>query len=51
MQMDILDAAEQYSKEGKHVILLAGKGYGLGPSRDWAAKGPWILVCKLRPVG
>jgi aconitate hydratase len=42
--MDIFDAAERYKKEGKQVVILAGKEYGSGSSRDWAAKGPWILV-------
>lgn len=42
--MDIFDAAERYQKEGRQVIILAGKEYGSGSSRDWAAKGPWILV-------
>lgn len=44
LQMDIFDAAERYQKEGRQVIILAGKEYGSGSSRDWAAKGPWILV-------
>lgn len=42
--MDIFDAAQRYKNEGKQVIVLAGKEYGSGSSRDWAAKGPWILV-------
>jgi len=42
--MDIYDAAERYIKEGKQVIILAGKEYGSGSSRDWAAKGPYLLV-------
>ena len=41
--MDILDAAELYRKEGRKLIVLAGKEYGTGSSRDWAAKGPWKL--------
>ena len=44
--MDIFDAAERYKKENKQVIILAGKEYGSGSSRDWAAKGPWILVSR-----
>ena len=42
--MDIFDAAERYKGENRQVIILAGKEYGCGSSRDWAAKGPWILV-------
>ena len=42
--MDVFDAAELYKKDNKQVIVLAGKDYGSGSSRDWAAKGPWMLV-------
>lgn len=42
--MDVFDAAEKYRESGKQVIILAGKEYGSGSSRDWAAKGPWMLV-------
>ena len=42
--MDIFDAAELYKKENQPVIILAGKEYGSGSSRDWAAKGPFLLV-------
>jgi aconitate hydratase len=42
--MDIFDAAERYMMEGKAVIILAGKEYGSGSSRDWAAKGSYLLV-------
>ncbi|XP_053387379.1 cytoplasmic aconitate hydratase-like isoform X2 [Mercenaria mercenaria] len=45
-EMDIFDAAERYKSEGKPVVILAGKEYGSGSSRDWAAKGPWILGVK-----
>ncbi|XP_041355467.1 cytoplasmic aconitate hydratase-like [Gigantopelta aegis] len=41
--MDVFDVAERYRSEGKPVILLAGKDYGSGSSRDWAAKGPSLL--------
>lgn len=41
--MDVFDAAEKYRESGKQVIILAGKEYGSGSSRDWAAKGPWML--------
>lgn len=41
--MDVFDAAEKYRESGQQVIILAGKEYGSGSSRDWAAKGPWML--------
>ena len=40
--MDVFDAALRYSQEGTPVVILAGKEYGSGSSRDWAAKGPWM---------
>jgi aconitate hydratase len=42
-QMSIFDASEKYSGEGVPLIILAGKEYGSGSSRDWAAKGPKLL--------
>jgi aconitate hydratase len=42
-QMSIFDAAMQYEKEGTPLVILAGKEYGSGSSRDWAAKGPRLL--------
>jgi aconitate hydratase len=42
-EMTIYDAAMQYRKDGVPVILIAGKEYGAGSSRDWAAKGPLLL--------
>lgn len=42
--MDIFDAAERYKTENRPTIILAGKDYGSGSSRDWAAKGPWMQV-------
>ena len=39
----IFEAAEQYRQEKVPVIILAGKEYGSGSSRDWAAKGPLLL--------
>jgi len=36
----IYDAADKYIKDGKQLIILGGKDYGCGSSRDWAAKGP-----------
>ena len=44
--MEIFDASQRYIEEGKPLIVLAGKEYGSGSSRDWAAKGPWMLVCQ-----
>ena len=41
--MSIYDAAMRYAKEGVPLVLLAGKEYGSGSSRDWAAKGPKLL--------
>ena len=41
--MSIYDAAMQYEKEGTPLVILAGKEYGSGSSRDWAAKGPRLL--------
>ena len=45
-QMTIFDAAEQYRKEGVPLIVIAGKEYGSGSSRDWAAKGTQLLGVK-----
>src|SRR4029077_12408961 len=45
-QMTIFDAAERYVAEGTPTIVLAGKEYGSGSSRDWAAKGPNLLGVK-----
>jgi aconitate hydratase len=39
----IFDAAMRYAAEGVPLIVLAGKEYGSGSSRDWAAKGPRLL--------
>jgi len=39
----IFEAAERYRSEGVPLIVLAGKEYGSGSSRDWAAKGPLLL--------
>lgn len=41
--MDVFDAAESYAKDGTNLIALVGKEYGSGSSRDWAAKGPYLL--------
>jgi aconitate hydratase len=42
-QMSIYDAAMKYQAEGTPLIILAGKEYGTGSSRDWAAKGTLLL--------
>ncbi|XP_069332607.1 cytoplasmic aconitate hydratase [Eulemur rufifrons] len=44
--LDVFDAAERYQQEGLPLIVLAGKEYGSGSSRDWAAKGPFLLGIK-----
>jgi aconitate hydratase len=41
--MSIYDAAMQYADEGTPLIIIAGKEYGTGSSRDWAAKGTKLL--------
>ncbi len=40
--MSIFDAAMRYEKDGTPLMVLAGKEYGSGSSRDWAAKGPYL---------
>ena len=45
-EMSIFEAAERYLAEGVPTIVLAGKEYGSGSSRDWAAKGPNLLGVK-----
>ncbi|KAH8251897.1 hypothetical protein KR038_010695, partial [Drosophila bunnanda] len=45
-EMDIFDAAERYKEEGTPLVLVVGKDYGSGSSRDWAAKGPFLLGIK-----
>ncbi|MFB9866071.1 aconitate hydratase AcnA [Vreelandella sulfidaeris] len=42
-QMAIYDAAMKYQEEGKPLVVIAGKEYGTGSSRDWAAKGTRLL--------
>jgi len=39
----IYDAAMSYKQQGTPLVVLAGKDYGMGSSRDWAAKGPFLL--------
>jgi aconitate hydratase len=42
----VFEAAERYRQEGTPLVVLAGKTYGAGSSRDWAAKGPKLLGIK-----
>ncbi len=42
-EMTIFEASQRYASEGVPLIVLAGKEYGTGSSRDWAAKGPLLL--------
>ena len=42
-EMSIYDASTRYQKEGTPLVVIAGKEYGTGSSRDWAAKGPLLL--------
>ena len=42
-EMSIFDASEKYRADGTPLVILAGKEYGSGSSRDWAAKGPALL--------
>jgi aconitate hydratase len=44
--MTIYDAAMRYQAEGTPLVVLAGKEYGSGSSRDWAAKGPYLQGIK-----
>ena len=44
--MSIFDAAMKYKEAGVASIVLAGKEYGTGSSRDWAAKGPMLQGVK-----
>jgi aconitate hydratase len=41
--MPVFDASERYLAAGTPLVVLAGKEYGSGSSRDWAAKGPGLL--------
>src|SRR5437660_1636536 len=42
-EMSIFDASQKYRADGTPLVILAGKEYGSGSSRDWAAKGPALL--------
>ena len=44
--LSIYEAAMRYQKEKTPLIVIAGKDYGIGSSRDWAAKGPLLLGVK-----
>ncbi|CAG9317338.1 unnamed protein product [Blepharisma stoltei] len=44
--IDIFDASQRYQQDGQQLIVIAGKEYGSGSSRDWAAKGPFLLGIK-----
>ena len=44
--LDVYEAAELYRQSNTPLIILAGKDYGCGSSRDWAAKGPYLLGIK-----
>ena len=43
LEMSIFDAAMAYEKAGVQTVIVGGKEYGTGSSRDWAAKGPKLL--------
>ena len=45
-QMSIFDASMRYQRDGVPLVILAGKEYGSGSSRDWAAKGTMLLGVK-----
>ncbi len=45
-EMSVYDAAQKYKKDATPLIVLAGKEYGSGSSRDWAAKGTFLLGIK-----
>jgi aconitate hydratase 1 len=45
--MTIYDAAIRYQQEGTPLVILAGREYGSGSSRDWAGKGPMLLGVKV----
>ena len=45
-EMSVFDASEKYQETGDNLIVFAGKNYGCGSSRDWAAKGTKLLGVK-----
>ncbi len=44
--VSIFEAAQRYRKERTSLLVIAGKDYGMGSSRDWAAKGTYLLGIK-----
>merc|ERR1712139_469019 len=44
--LPIYEAAEKYMADGKQLVIIAGKEYGSGSSRDWTAKGPKLQGIK-----
>jgi aconitate hydratase len=44
--MSIYDASMKYQADGQNLVVIAGKEYGTGSSRDWAAKGTFLLGVK-----
>jgi aconitate hydratase len=44
--MPVFDAVTEYKKNGTDLVIIAGKEYGTGSSRDWAAKGTKLLGVK-----
>jgi aconitate hydratase len=44
--MSVYDAAIEYKKRGNDLVVMAGKEYGTGSSRDWAAKGTKLSAIK-----
>ena len=45
-EMSVYEASKQYQQDGIPLVVIAGKDYGMGSSRDWAAKGPNLLGIK-----
>jgi aconitate hydratase len=45
-EMSIYDAAMKYQQDGTPLVVIAGEDYGMGSSRDWAAKGTFLLGVK-----
>jgi aconitate hydratase len=50
-EMFVYDAAMRYQAESRPLVVLAGKEYGTGSSRDWAAKGPSLLGVRAAMAG
>ncbi len=42
-RLPVFEAARRYAADNTPLVVLAGGSYGMGSSRDWAAKGPWLL--------